>query len=73
MLVLRAFFNPLPSLEFRCFVKDRTLVAITQRDLNHYAFLNSLRGAIVARVQELFADPALLLPRGQLRFRRLHT
>ena len=62
VLVLRAFFNPLPSLEFRCFVKDRTLVAITQRDLNHYAFLRSLRGAIVARVAELFATLRFTFP-----------
>ncbi|KAK3379317.1 D123-domain-containing protein [Lasiosphaeria ovina] len=54
VLVLRAFFSPLPSLEFRCFVKDRNLVAITQRDLAYYGFLRSLRGAIVARVRELF-------------------
>ncbi|KAK3333474.1 D123-domain-containing protein [Cercophora scortea] len=54
VLVLRTFFNPLPSLEFRCFVKDRNLIAITQRDLNYYAFLHTLRPAIVRRVRELF-------------------
>ncbi|KAB5558159.1 D123-domain-containing protein [Coniochaeta sp. 2T2.1] len=54
VLVLRSFFSPLPSLEFRCFVKDRTLVGITQRDLNHYAFLLDIRSEIAARVQELF-------------------
>ncbi|KAJ9154850.1 hypothetical protein NKR23_g2221 [Pleurostoma richardsiae] len=54
VLVLRSFFSPHTALEFRCFVKHRNLVAITQRDLNHYAFLQSLRPAIVARVKELF-------------------
>jgi hypothetical protein len=54
VLVLRSFFSPLPSLEFRCFVKDRTLVGITQRDLNHYAFLQDIRGEIETRVRELF-------------------
>ncbi|KAH8909743.1 D123-domain-containing protein [Coniochaeta sp. PMI_546] len=54
VLVLRSFFSPLPSLEFRCFVKDRTLVGITQRDLNHYAFLLEIKEEISARVQELF-------------------
>lgn len=54
VLVLRSFFSPLPSLEFRCFVKDRTLVGISQRDLNHYAFLLDIREEISARVQELF-------------------
>ncbi|KAK0630767.1 D123-domain-containing protein [Bombardia bombarda] len=62
VLVLRAFFNPLPSLEFRCFVKDRNLVAISQRDLNHYAFLRSLRPAVVARVRELFYKMRLSFP-----------
>ncbi|KAK3340222.1 D123-domain-containing protein [Neurospora tetraspora] len=54
VLVLRSFFLPLPSLEFRCFVKDRNLIAITQRDLNYYAFLRNLRPAIIARCRELF-------------------
>lgn len=54
VLVLRSFFSPLPSLEFRCFVKDRSLVGITQRDLNHYGFLESLRPAITLRVREIF-------------------
>jgi hypothetical protein len=54
VLVLRSFFSPLPSLEFRCFVKDRSLVGITQRDLNHYGFLESLRSAITLRVREIF-------------------
>ena len=68
VLVLRAFFNPLPSLEFRCFVKDRTLVAITQRDLNHYPFLRSLRGAITARVDELFATLRFTFPEASFAF-----
>lgn len=57
VLVLRSFFNPLPSLEFRCFVKDRGLVAVSQRDLNHYGFLVAdpgLRRQIVRRARELF-------------------
>ncbi|KAK4222079.1 putative cell division cycle protein [Podospora fimiseda] len=54
VLVLRSFFNPLPSLEFRCFVKGRNLIGITQRDPNYYAFLNSLRPHIVKRIKEFF-------------------
>lgn len=54
VLVLRSYFNPLPSCEFRCFVKDRTLVGITQRDLNYYEFLQALRDEISDRVKELF-------------------
>ncbi|KAK4239994.1 D123-domain-containing protein [Achaetomium macrosporum] len=62
VLVLRTFFNPLPSLEFRCFVKDRNLIAITQRDLNYYAFLPSLRGQIIARASELFKKMRFTFP-----------
>ncbi|KAK4135436.1 D123-domain-containing protein [Trichocladium antarcticum] len=64
VLVLRAFFNPLPSLEFRCFAKDRALVAIAQRDLNYYAFLRSLRPQILRRVRELFAKLRVSFPDG---------
>lgn len=54
VLVLRSFFTPHQALEFRCFVKQRNLVAVAQRDLNHYNFLLNLRPAIVARVKDLF-------------------
>jgi len=62
VLVLRTFFNPLPSLEFRCFVKDRNLVAITQRDLNYYEFLKGLKPAIISRIKELFAKMRFTFP-----------
>lgn len=54
VLVLRSFFTPHQALEFRCFVKQRSLVAIAQRDLNHYHFLQRLRPAIAARAKDLF-------------------
>lgn len=38
-LVLREWFDLHPSTEFRCFVKDSKLMAITQRDMNYYDFL----------------------------------
>lgn len=56
VLVLRPHFPLQPSLEFRCFVKHRTLIAITQRDLNHYDFLRRLEPQIVSRIQRFFAD-----------------
>lgn len=64
-LVLRksVLFNP--SLEFRCFVRDRRLLRISQRDLNHFDFLFPLRPRLVAaildfftrRLQRTFPDP----------------
>ncbi|KAL5612847.1 hypothetical protein BROUX41_004071 [Berkeleyomyces rouxiae] len=53
-LILRPFFNPHPALEFRCFVKQRSLVGISQRDLNHYDFLDGLRLDIIDRIDDFF-------------------
>ncbi|KAI1772484.1 D123-domain-containing protein [Hypoxylon cercidicola] len=54
VLVLRSYFNPHTAMEFRCFVKHRNLVGISQRDLSFYEFLGDLRGEIVARAAQLF-------------------
>lgn len=55
-LVLRKWFNVSPSGEFRCFVRDRQLVAISQRDPNYYDFLEGMRLAIEIRLVEFFED-----------------
>lgn len=54
VLVLRPFFSPHVALEFRCFVKHRTLVGVTQRDLNHYDFLPALRPSILRKLRAFF-------------------
>ncbi|KAF2965988.1 hypothetical protein GQX73_g7573 [Xylaria multiplex] len=54
VLVLRSYFNPHTAMEFRCFVKHRNLVAISQRDLNYFEFLQPLRADIVAKIYQLF-------------------
>ncbi|RWA12927.1 hypothetical protein EKO27_g2151 [Xylaria grammica] len=54
VLVLRSYFNPHTAMEFRCFVKHRNLVAISQRDLNYFEFLQPLKADIVAKVYQLF-------------------
>ena len=42
-LVLRKSVSQwMPSMEFRCFVRRRRLLAVCQRDLNHYDFLGPL-------------------------------
>lgn len=54
VLVLRPFFNPHVALEFRCFVKHRSLIAITQRDLNYYSFLNGLKSNLTRKIKAFF-------------------
>ncbi|PHH62694.1 hypothetical protein CDD81_6763 [Ophiocordyceps australis] len=54
VLVLRPFFSPHTALEFRCFVKHRSLIGISQRDLNYYPFLNDLRKQIWTSIVTFF-------------------
>ncbi|KAH6984909.1 D123-domain-containing protein [Ilyonectria sp. MPI-CAGE-AT-0026] len=56
ILVLRPFFSPHVALEFRCFVKHRTLIGITQRDLNHYAFLEGIRPQLWKKIKTFFNE-----------------
>jgi hypothetical protein len=51
-LVLRKSFNLNPSLEFRCFVRNRKLVAISQREMNYFEFLFDLRNTFKAKIQK---------------------
>ncbi|KAB8237735.1 cell proliferation protein CDC123 [Aspergillus alliaceus] len=55
-LILRKYVNFNPSLEFRCFVRNRVLLCICQRDLNHFDFLFSLRDALRSRIQAFFDE-----------------
>ncbi|KAH6642574.1 cell division cycle protein-like protein [Boeremia exigua] len=53
-LVLRKWINLNPSVEFRCFVRDRQLIALCQRDLNHFDFLFGMQDKLRQRIQDLF-------------------
>jgi hypothetical protein len=65
-LVLRKWITLNPSVEFRCFVRDRRLIALCQRDLNHFEFLfkmqDKLRDAVQdffdVRLRDTFPDPS---------------
>ncbi|KAK6506941.1 hypothetical protein TWF481_005399 [Arthrobotrys musiformis] len=54
-LVLRKWVDVITSVEFRCFVKQRKVVAITQRDMNHYDFLENEKPEFLALILEFFA------------------
>lgn len=55
-LILRKSFNLNPSLEFRCFVRNKKLIAITQREMNHFQFLFDLRSEFSLKIEEFFED-----------------
>lgn len=58
-LVLREWVDMNPSMEFRCFVRERQLIAISQRDLNYYSFLDEIRDEILEKIGIFFDDVLL--------------
>lgn len=55
-LVLRKSFNINPALEFRCFVRNKQLVAISQREMNFFSFLFDLRSKFKQLIQEFLSS-----------------
>ena len=53
-LVLRKWITLNPSVEFRCFVRDRRLIALCQRDLNHFEFLFKMQDKLRDTIQDFF-------------------
>lgn len=53
-LVLRKWITLNPSVEFRCFVRNRKLIALCQRDLNHFDFLFKMQDKLRQTIQEFF-------------------
>lgn len=53
-LVLRKWITLNPSVEFRCFVRNRRLIALCQRDLNHFEFLFNMEDKLRNKVQDFF-------------------
>jgi hypothetical protein len=53
-LVLRKWITLNPSVEFRCFVRNRRLIALCQRDLNHFEFLFNMQDKLRNVVQDFF-------------------
>ncbi|KAJ3083930.1 hypothetical protein HK102_000826, partial [Quaeritorhiza haematococci] len=56
-LVLRKWYDLSPSMEFRCFVRDRVLIAISQRDyVNFYPFLNEVKEELQEKITDFFEE-----------------
>lgn len=53
-LILRKWITLNPSVEFRCFVRNRILIAICQRDLNHFDFLFKMQDKLRQSIQDFF-------------------
>lgn len=55
-LVLRPFFKINTAFEFRCFVRDRTLVGITQRELTFFNYSPSLLVSLQETITDFFDE-----------------
>lgn len=55
-LILRPYFKINTTYEFRCFVKDRTLIAISQRDLKFVGYSDQLLRQLENTIQGFFDD-----------------
>ncbi|KAI9731817.1 MAG: hypothetical protein M1818_007682 [Claussenomyces sp. TS43310] len=53
-LILRPYFKINTAFEFRCFVRDRTLVGLSQRELTHFNYDNRLLVDLQDRIQDFF-------------------
>ena len=58
-LVLRKAFNLNPALEFRCFIRGRKLIAISQREMNYFDFMVELRPRFQRLIQEFVEEKIL--------------
>jgi D123 len=54
--VLKEWYDLLPSMEFRCFVRQRKLLCISQRDTHYYPFLPSMTELILRLATQLFTQ-----------------
>ncbi|ORX65321.1 D123-domain-containing protein [Anaeromyces robustus] len=56
-LVLRKWYDLLPSMEFRCFVRDNELIGICQRDyVTYYDFLHEIKDELEDIILDFFED-----------------
>lgn len=56
VLVLRKWFQINPAMEFRCFVRSRRLLAVSQREPAHFEFLHALRHELLFCIREFFDE-----------------
>ena len=54
VLVLKQWMEIMPSGEYRCFVRDKNLIAISQRSSQYYSFIESEKGTITRKINRFF-------------------
>lgn len=54
VLVLKRWLEIMPSGEYRCFVRDKQLIAITQRSSQFFSFIESEKGTITRKINRFF-------------------
>lgn len=65
-LILRPYFKINTAFEFRCFVRDRTLIGISQREMTHFNYSPSLLSTLqeeitdfyITKLKTTFPDPS---------------
>ncbi|AET41365.1 cell proliferation protein CDC123 Ecym_8069 [Eremothecium cymbalariae DBVPG len=62
-LILREWFNINPALEFRVFIRDGMILGVSQRDLNYYDYLATLKEKLKGSIKKFVYE--VLLPRIQ--------
>lgn len=56
-LILRKWINMNPSMEFRCFIGNQTLLAICQRDVRtFYEYIGCEKSQIIQDIQDFFDE-----------------
>lgn len=54
VLVLKRWIEIIPSGEYRCFVKDKQLIAISQRSSQYFSHIESAKDSIVEKINRFF-------------------
>ncbi|KAI8342273.1 D123-domain-containing protein [Chlamydoabsidia padenii] len=55
-LILRKWHDLQPSLEFRCFVKEKEIIGISQREMTFYGFLVDIQEELETKIYNFFED-----------------
>ncbi|CAI5759467.1 unnamed protein product [Candida verbasci] len=58
-LILKKWIDINPALEFRLFIKDEKILGVTQRDLQHYQFLQDIKEQLRTKIHEFVYEKVI--------------